>query len=77
LPIAAILPPALALAREVEDLPERLLKEKSEASVRAIINDLNERILHAHRRPQEGPPLRVMTRDVESLVETWREARSR
>ncbi|MGX7679034.1 DnaJ family domain-containing protein [Jatrophihabitans sp. DSM 45814] len=74
LSIAAILPPSLALAKEVEDLPERLAKEKSEAAVRAVVLDLNERILQAHRRPQEGPPMRVMTRDVERVVQDWRES---
>jgi hypothetical protein len=75
-PIAAILPPSLALAKEVEDFPDRLAQEKSEMVVRRLIEDLNQRILQAHRRPQEGPPLRVMTRDVEKLVEAWRERRA-
>ena len=76
LPIAAILPPSLALAKEVEDLPERLAAEKSEAAVRRVVEDLNDRILKAHRRPQEGPPLRVMAQDVDKRVAAWREARS-
>ena len=74
LPIAAILPPALALAKEVEDLPVRLAKEKSERTVRALVEDLNERILQAHRRPQVGPPMRVMTQDIDRVVAAWRES---
>ena len=77
LPVSAMLPPSLALAKEVEDLPARLAKEKSERAVRDVVEDLNERIRLAHRRPQEGPPLRVWTRDVEALVESWRKHRGR
>jgi hypothetical protein len=75
-PISAILPAALALAKEVEDLPLRLAREKSETSVRAMIEDLNNRILQAHRRPQDGPPVRVSIQDVENLVEAWRRQRA-
>jgi hypothetical protein len=74
--IAALLPPSLALAKEVEDLEARLLTEKSEAAVRRIVEDLNERIRLAHRRPQEGPPLRVMAQDVDKRVAAWRQGRS-
>jgi hypothetical protein len=72
--IAALLPPSLALAKELEDLPERLARCRTEREVRAIADDLNERIRQAHRRPQEGPPLLVMTRDVERVVDEWRAA---
>lgn len=75
LSVTAVLPPSLALAKEVEDLPGLLARERSEKNVRAIVTDLNDRILAAHRRPQEGPPMRVMTRDVEKVVAAWREGR--
>ncbi|MCW2526125.1 MAG: hypothetical protein JWM76_985 [Pseudonocardiales bacterium] len=74
---AAILPPALALAKEVEDLPALLAAQKTERAVRTVLEDLNRRILQAHRRPQEGPPMRVMTRDVEALVTEWYEKRKK
>lgn len=76
LSVAAVLPPALALAKEVEDLPDRLAREKSESRVRAIVAELNDRISQAHRRPQEGPPLRVMPRDVDRVVADWRATRN-
>jgi hypothetical protein len=44
--------------------------------VNGRLEDLNDRIVKAHRRPQEGPPLRVMAQDVEKRVTAWREARS-
>jgi DnaJ-like protein len=74
--VAALLPPALALAKEVEVLPERLLKERSEASVREIVADLNQRIRAAHRAPQDGPPVRVYPVAVEELVEQWSAAKA-
>jgi hypothetical protein len=73
LDMLALLPPALALAKELEDLPERLARERSEPRVVAIVEDLNGRIREAHRRPQDGPPLRAMPVDVERVVGAWRE----
>ena len=72
---ASLLPPGLALAKEVEVLPERLQREHSEREVRILIEDLNERIRRAHRLPQVGPPVRVGTVDIERAVAQWAEAR--
>jgi hypothetical protein len=73
--MTAVLPPALALAKEVEELPARLLKERSPAQVRSIIDELNERIRMAHRRPQDGPPMRVWIVDVERAMHRWEAGR--
>lgn len=51
LPITALLPPSLAVAKEVEDLPFKLARERSEAQVRALLTDLNRRIDGATRTP--------------------------
>ncbi len=72
----AMLPPSLALPREVEDLPQRLAAERSEDDVRRLVLDLNERIRMAHLRPPEGPPLRGRPVDVDDAVETWRSTRA-
>ncbi len=74
--VAALLPPALALAKEVEVLPERLVTEHSEHRVRAIVDDLNDRIVTAHRLPQSGPPMRVGRVDLEAVVGRWRSDRA-
>jgi hypothetical protein len=76
LDVLPVLPPALALAKELEDLPEKLARQRSERQVRAIVEDLNRRIGQAHRLPQSGPPLRVMPVDVDSVVAEWRERRA-
>ncbi|GAA3574923.1 DUF1992 domain-containing protein [Amycolatopsis ultiminotia] len=73
---SAFLPASLALPREIQDLPAKLAKVRTEQKVREIVEDLNERIREAHRRPQDGPPLRAMPLDVEETVESWRAGRS-
>jgi Domain of unknown function (DUF1992) len=70
---ADLLPPALALAKEVETLPERLVRERSEARARALVDDLNERIDQAYARPQVGPPLRVKKVKVDAAMAQWHE----
>ena len=68
----ALLPPALALKREVQDLPERLAVERTERQVREVVTDLNERIRQAYLNHHTGPPLTVALVDVEEAVEDWR-----
>ena len=75
LEVTSFLPPGLALAKEVEDLPERLRGLISEARVREHLEDLNARITTAIRSPQNGPPVRTRPVDVEAHVEAWRAAR--
>jgi hypothetical protein len=70
--IPAPLPPALALRREVQDLPETLRDCRSEAAVREIVDDLNRRILALRRRPPDGPPVFVRTVDPDEAVREWR-----
>ena len=72
---AAFLPPALALRKEIEDLPDQVRELATEGQVRLVIERLNERILDALRKPGEGPSVAVMTVDVESIVLGWRFAR--
>jgi hypothetical protein len=71
-----LLPPSLALAKEVEELPGKLDALCTEGAVRAHLADLNARIVAAHRRPPEGPPLRFMARDVDSEVAHWHARRA-
>jgi hypothetical protein len=66
-----LLPPALAIAKEVERLRDRLMRETSEIAVRAAIGELNDRISAAHARPQIGPVFRVKLVKVEPAVEQW------
>lgn len=74
--VAAVLPPQLALAREVELLPEKLNRLSSEQAARSYLDDLNHRITMAHVRPAEGPPMRTKLVNVDELLERWRAARA-
>jgi len=69
-----LLPPSLAIPREIEQLPTRLAKERSAARVREIVEDLNARIRAAHAAPQTGPPLRARPLDVNEVLASWRGA---
>ncbi len=69
---SVLLPPSLALPKEVAALPERLKKVNSEREVRAIVEDLNDRITAVHRGPQTGPPLGIGPLDVDEVVHRWR-----
>lgn len=70
--VTGLLPPSLAIPKEIEQLPTRLAKERSEARVREIVEDLNARIRATHAAPQVGPPLRARPLDVDEVVATWR-----
>jgi hypothetical protein len=72
---AAFLPPALALRKEIEDLPGRVRELATEAQVRLAVDRLNERISDALRKPGDGPSVTVMAVDAEEIVLGWRFAR--
>jgi hypothetical protein len=69
--VLGMLPPALALRKEREDLPRRVVELPSEAAVRALVGDFNERVELFWRRPQDGPAVPVGLADVETLVAVW------
>src|SRR5919107_87524 len=73
---ADMLPPGLALRRERDDLPARVAGLPSEAAVRAVAEDYNERVEAFWRRPQPSrwSPVPGLA-DVEALVEGWRRDR--
>jgi hypothetical protein len=71
----SLLPPSLALRKELEELPARLAKVGSEREVREIVADLNRRIKAEILVPRGGPPLLVRPVDVEEAVENWRASR--
>jgi hypothetical protein len=72
--ITGALPTSLLLRREIEDLPRTLAKTRTEAKVRAYVEDLNERIRRAQRGHVNGPPVVLSTVDIEEAVRAWRAA---
>lgn len=73
--VLGMLPPALTLRKEREDLPRRVVALPSEEAVRALVGDFNDRVELFWRRPQEGPAVPVGLADVEALVAVWLMAR--
>ncbi|MDF4249818.1 MULTISPECIES: DUF1992 domain-containing protein [unclassified Streptomyces] len=69
------LPPSLALRKEAQEAREQAARARSEAEVRRILTEINEKIDEAVRHPPEGPPHRLAPFDVESAVREWRSAR--
>jgi len=70
--ISPPLPTSLALRREIQDLPNTLADVIDEQTVRAIVTDLNQRILDTHRRKVDGPPIILRPVDVEQAAAGWR-----
>jgi hypothetical protein len=69
--LSFVLPTSLALRKEIEDLPETVRAMWREDDVRELVEDLNERIVEARRRPASGPPVFVKTVDVDQVVADW------
>jgi hypothetical protein len=70
------LPPALALRKEIEDLPSVVARKRTETAVRQVVTDLNDRILLARRGPVDGPPVAVKPVDVDAVLREWRAGRA-
>ena len=69
----------MSLRREADGFPGSLLELPTEAAVRAVLDDFNERVKADWTRPRTGPSSPVVARkvDVDALVEQWRELRRR
>jgi hypothetical protein len=71
----SVLPPSIALRKQVHDLPATLAGESSETNVRAIVTSLDQIVADAHRVPLDGPQVFVRRIDVEAVVAQWRQGR--
>jgi hypothetical protein len=67
------LPGTLALRKEAEDAHEAALRARSEAEVRKIVAEINEKIVEGRSKAMSGPPLNLSLFDVEEVVRDWRE----
>jgi hypothetical protein len=68
------LPPALAVRKELEVALERIAEATSEVTVRRIVMEINERIVHVNSRATTGPPSTLLPLDVELVVQHWKVA---
>ncbi|MFD4029653.1 DUF1992 domain-containing protein [Streptomyces sp. NPDC058637] len=73
----SVLPPSLTLRKEAEDAGKAAAAARTEAEVRRILAEVNEKIRKALVMPPEGPPLNLRPFDVEAAVGEWRERRGR
>ncbi|MBY6538320.1 DUF1992 domain-containing protein [Rhodococcus sp. BP-349] len=71
----ALLPTPLRLRKEVERLPEALRDVRSEDAVRAIVSDLNARIMDWLRAPV-GPQVPIGRVDADEVVAQWTQDRA-
>lgn len=62
------LPPSLVLRRQAETAKACALAAPADAEARAIIEEMNVKILDALRKPLSGPPLNLMPFDVEQVL---------
>lgn len=73
----AYVPPTLALRKEAQDARSAAARAGSEAEVRRIMSDINDKIVEANRKPLAGPPLNLAPFDVERVVREWRKRHAR
>ncbi len=69
-----LLPPPLAMRREIEKLPETVRTLRTEQAVREHVEDLNHRIRRWIQIPV-GPQVPLAPVDVDEIVAAWTEER--
>jgi hypothetical protein len=70
------MPPSIALRKEAQDALEEARGARSEAEVRAIVSEINDKIRAANRTGIQGPSLMLVPYDVDRIVRDWRRRRS-
>ena len=68
-----LLPPVLAVKKELEIAREGIERASSEAQVREIVAAINEKIRTVNMHATEGPPSDLMPLDEETVVARWSE----
>jgi hypothetical protein len=72
----SLLPPALALRKELEDALDQVATANTEAAVREIVAAINARIVQVNSRTTSGPPTSTMPLNVDRVIHEWRRRRS-
>lgn len=70
--ITGLGPPAIMLRKEDAELDDLIDREGSEAGVRRLVEDFNQRVVDARRQLLGGPPVITSTRDADEQVDAWR-----
>jgi hypothetical protein len=69
----SVLPPALAIKREVERGLEKIRNLRSEKQVRQQLERLNAKIAKVNASTTSGPPTSTSLLEIEATVQRWRE----
>jgi hypothetical protein len=77
--LSGVLPPELALRKEAEQIVDTVAELRTEAQVRAAVEELNRRIREMRLRPpsghNRGPESFLRTVSADRVVNEWRERR--
>ena len=71
----SLLPPALALRKELEEALDQIAKARGETAVRQIVAAINARIVRVNSRTTSGPPSSTTTLDIDRVIQEWRKRR--
>jgi hypothetical protein len=74
--ITGVVPTTLKIKKQAEELMDRLARESTEASVRRIVTELNDRIDKVQRGHVDGPPVVIRKFDIDDVVVAWRRRRA-
>ncbi len=78
--LSGVLPPELALRKEAERIVDTVAELRTEAQVRAVVEELNRRIREMRLRPSSGhnrgPESFLRTVSADRVVGEWRERRA-
>lgn len=77
LDMSAAMPPGLALRKRAQELPDMVLRERSEQAVRDLVEDFNVQVRDYWMGSHDGPTVFVRTIDVDEQVERWSAHRER
>jgi hypothetical protein len=73
---SVVIPPSLALRREVEEVQDRVDRLRTEAEVRDYVAGLNEHLRKARAGLMDGPPVLLPPFDADRVATGWRERRA-
>jgi hypothetical protein len=71
----SLLPPALALRKELEAALDQIAQARGETAVRQIVAAINARIVHVNSHTTSGPPSTTTTLDINRVIQEWRKRR--
>jgi hypothetical protein len=71
-----LLPPTLQVRKDLDEARERIRRATSEPEVRAIVEEINAKIVEVNKTVVSGPPSTLYPLHLETVLERWRGAYS-